>query len=291
MKPLRAATCEDEDLCKIRFPVMASPKLDGIRCLIKDNQALSKSLKLIPNNHVQHLTQQWWPNGFDGELIVGCATAPDVYHTTHSAVMSREGCPDVTFCVFDKWDTPEEAFSDRIRHTCTVSAPKMMHVPYAVINTLEELIVYQDECLKLGYEGIVIRDPAAGYKYGKSTVKQGIILKRKPFVDAEAIIVGIEEQMHNNNEATVDELGRSKRSTHKANMSPAGTMGKLLVKDIVTGIEFKIGIGFSAPLRDKMWNNKEAHIGLMVKYKSQKVGVMIKPRIPVFLGFRDSRDM
>ena len=37
------------DTTKLVFPVYASPKLDGIRVIIKDNQVLSRNGKPIPN--------------------------------------------------------------------------------------------------------------------------------------------------------------------------------------------------------------------------------------------------
>ena len=42
-------------------------------------------------------------DGLDGEIIVGPATAEDVYRVTNSAVMSRDGEPDFTYWLFDKW--------------------------------------------------------------------------------------------------------------------------------------------------------------------------------------------
>lgn len=44
-------------------------------------------------------------------------------------------------------------------------------------------------------------------------------------------------------------------------------------------------------LRSEIWNNQSKYIGKLVKYKSQKVGEKDAPRFPVFLGFRDLKDM
>ena len=45
-KPLLASPA---DLSTLRFPVLASPKLDGVRAIVKDGVVLSRSLKKIPN--------------------------------------------------------------------------------------------------------------------------------------------------------------------------------------------------------------------------------------------------
>ena len=50
-KPMLA--CECSDITQVKFPIMASSKLDGIRCTIFGGVAYSRSLKPIPNKFVQ----------------------------------------------------------------------------------------------------------------------------------------------------------------------------------------------------------------------------------------------
>lgn len=89
------------DLDKIKFPVYASPKLDGVRAIITEEGVMSRSGKRIPNKHVQELFKHLV--GFDGELIVGDPTASNVFNTTTSSVTRIEGTPKVTLYVFDYW--------------------------------------------------------------------------------------------------------------------------------------------------------------------------------------------
>ena len=77
----------------------------------------------------------------------------------------------------------------------------------------------------------------------------------------------------------------------KAGMVLTGTLGAVLVKDIKSGIEFSIGSGFNDENRQEIWDNQKKYLGKIVKYKSQKCGEVEKPRFPVFLSFRDVRDM
>ncbi len=96
-KPLLAAPVEWD---KVTYDnLLLSAKLDGIRAIVRNGVVLSRSLKPIPNKHVQakfgHLEH------YDGELICGQPFAHDVYRKTNSAVMSIEGEPDVTFYAFD----------------------------------------------------------------------------------------------------------------------------------------------------------------------------------------------
>ena len=294
MKPLLAGTIKDvEDL---KFPVFASTKLDGVRCLVKDGEAVSRSLKPIPNLYVQRMLSKLELEGMDGELTVGDPTDPRCFNITQSAVMSVNGEPDFTYRVFDIHDKPDLPFHQRLflafsrlleaKHiTC---AQPVVHV---TVNTAEDLLELEAAILEQGHEGVMVRDPEGLYKYGRSTLKQGILLKLKRFVDAEAQIIGFEELMHNANEATTDALGHTERSSHQAGKMPAGTLGALVVKDLTTSVQFNIGTGFSAEDRATIWARRDQLMGHLVKYKSFAVGVKEAPRFPVFLGFRDVRDM
>lgn len=287
MKPMLA--CE-ANLKSLKFPCIASPKLDGVRALVRDGVVLSRSLKPIPNRHVQLLFGRPELEGLDGELIFGDPTHPEVYRNTVSAVMSIEGQPDVSFYVFDKWnrDYPySEVWHHLVYHMSTVLIP----VVGREINSMEEL----DDCEALylanGYEGVMLRDPQSPYKFGRSTAKEGYLLKLKRFADSEAEIIGFEELMHNTNEATINETGHTERSTKQEGLLPAGMLGALVVRDIVTGVEFKIGTGFTAEERLKFWNLRATLKGALVKYQYFPTGSKEKPRFPSFQGFRHRIDL
>jgi DNA ligase-1 len=137
-----------------------------------------------------------------------------------------------------------------------------------------------------GYEGVILRAPHAPYKFGRSTVREGYLLKVKRFQDSEAQIIGYEEEMHNGNEATINALGYTERSSHAENRTGKGTLGALVVRDLVTKVEFKIGTGFTPAERLKIWALRHEHLDDVVKYRFFPVGVKDKPRHPSFLGFR-----
>lgn len=298
MKPMLAATVKDTD--KRLYPLLASPKLDGIRAIVKDGQVLSRSLKVIPNNAVQHMFgSNPHLNNLDGELIAGKPTAPDVYNYTQSRVMTKDaGSTDIFFYVFDC--VSGDGYSIRYQlatmqvREATLYNPyvQVILVPQVTIYNSEELLEYEKWCLAEGYEGVILRKPEGAYKYGRSTLKEEYLLKLKRFEDSEARILGMTELMKNNNEATVNELGYQHRSSHQGNKVGMNMLGALRVQDIHTGIEFEIGTGFSKQQRTELWcaHGQELY-GKLVKYKYLPTGVKEKPRHPVFLGFRDERDM
>lgn len=276
----------------IQYPVLASPKFDGIRCLRVSNQTLSRKFKPIKNQHVQKLTVNL-PNGLDGELMLDGKP----FNEVSSAIMSEDGEPDFRYYVFDYvGGALTEPYIDRVQKLKNLTLPPFcVKVIPVLIKNEAELIAYEQQCLAQGYEGVMIRHPQGCYKCGRATVKQGWLLKVKRFTDSEAEIVGFEEQMHNTNEAEEDELGHTKRSKAKAGLVPAGTLGKLIVREIGDnpwkGKTFGMGTGFDAAMRQEIWDNRDKYLGRIVTYKFQNHGIVDLPRLPVWKGFRSQDDM
>lgn len=288
-RPMLAETIED--LTQVQFPVGATPKLDGIRCLVVGGKALTRKFKPIPNHYIRNFIEKWCPNGFDGEIVCFGKT----FNETQSLVMTEEGEPNFTYVVFDYVkDDLNKPYAQRLLDFMGLPDDVLGRVQVLVptpITNIEELNAIIETHIKLGYEGTMIRTLNSPYKNGRSTVKQGWLLKIKQFQDAEARIVGFEEKMKNNNVLETNELGYAKRSSHQDNLEPAGTLGSLLVEDVVSGICFSIGTGFDDALRQKIWNEKENYLGEILTYTFQPSGMKDKPRFPSFKGFRDERDM
>ena len=294
-KPMLAGKADDDQIERLlnKGAMIGSPKLDGIRCLIQNGIALSRSLKEIRNKYVQTILGVPELSGLDGELIVGTPTDTDVYRNTTSNIMREKGEPKFTFWVFDHF-LKNDVYINRKKELNLFNKhmPKIIKILGSqVINNMEELKEYEMDCLSIGYEGVILRDPDAMYKHGRSTAKEGGLIKVKRFSDSEARILAMEEQMKNNNEKKVNELGRGQRSSHKANKSPKGTLGALVVKDVYSGVQFNIGTGFTDSVRDQLWKHKEDLIGTTVKYKYFDIGVKELPRHPVYLGIRIPEDM
>jgi DNA ligase-1 len=268
-----------ENLSDIKYPCYCTPKLDGIRCLIKDGKAVSRTLKPIRNKFVQ-LSLMDRLEGLDGELVLN---GPANFNETTSAIMSEEGNPDFVYAVFDM--VLEENYLRRVDILSNVHFPNWIKIIKPTkISTEKEFLEFEEKCLKEGYEGVILRQDAP-YKFGRSTVKEGWMLKWKRFTDSEAVILSLEEKMTNLNPQETDKLGYSKRTSKKENLEPAGTLGNLVVED--NGIVFRIGTGFDDAMRQEIWDYGDHYIGKVVKYKYQEVGVKEAPRFPVFLGFRE----
>jgi DNA ligase-1 len=291
-EPMLAATIKDMNL--VRFPMLASAKLDGIRCCIINGVAMSRNLKPIPNRHVQHLFGRHRFDYLDGELIVGKPCGEGVFNRTTSAVMSQHGEPLVSFYVFDHFGVPDAKHTDRMRAAtrATNGCLDIVLVQQTQLRSVDELLAYEAKLLAKGYEGVMLRDNTVSYKFGRSTLRENGLLKLKRFVDAEAEVLSVEEMQTNTNSQELSELGRMKRSSHKAGKVNAGTLGKFNVRDCKTGIEFSIGTGegLTAVLRAQLWAVRNTLPGRVVRYRYQPVGVKVAPRLPIFTGFRDRKD-
>ena len=149
IKPLLATKAEFD---KIQYPVLATPKLDGIRCLMVDGVAMSRSMKPIPNRFVQE--QLSGLSGLDGELML-----KGDFNQVMSGIMSQDGEPDFYYSVFDNWSL-DYGYPLRLEDTeWYTDHPRVEFLhPVEILNE-ESLIAYLDDCLDKGYEGVMIRQP------------------------------------------------------------------------------------------------------------------------------------
>lgn len=281
----------DAKIHELRFPLLASAKLDGVRAVVKNGVVLSRSLKPIPNDYVQSLFKHL--EHFDGELIVGDPTSKTCYRDTVSGVMSKDGEPDVKFFVFDHTEHATRPYLQRNLALTRAKPDLMKHVVRHAqhhVTCLDTLLALEEKLLGQGYEGLILRDPNAPYKFGRSTAREGYLLKLKRFIDAEFEVVGFEERMHNGNEATINELGRTARSGHKAGKTGRGDLGALILKT-AEGLFFNVGTGFDDAQRAEIWANQDQYKGAWAKVKFFPIGMKDVPRHPVFLGWRDEHDL
>jgi DNA ligase-1 len=315
VKPMLAAPAP-EALTEADFAdgVWASPKVDGYRALIEHGRVWTRKKELVSNEFVQRMLGFPMFDGLDGELCVGPPNAADVFNRTQSGVARADGEPDFIFWVFDIWNMPAGApFAVRYaalvdaftNHPACSTHPRIKVLEQVQLKDMAHLFAYQKQCLDLGYEGICLRRAAGAYKPGRSTanpvgsvnakngkpLQEWVMLKVKTFSDGEAVVLECVEMMHNDNELEENNVGGAKRSKAQDGMRPAGCLGAFKVRDVKTGVEFSIGSGFDQNERELYWNNREAMVGLVAKYKHFEVGAKNAPRFPTFLGFRDPKDM
>lgn len=286
MKPMLAV--EAEDFNKLTYPLLASYKLDGIRCLITKEGPRTRSLKPVPNKFIAEKLATL-PVGLDGEIVIMDGEGKVDFRATTSAVMARKGEPKFEFHVFDLFNS-KSMFGERSMKLVDLRLPKWVtlvnQMPVGCAKDIHSLF---KEAIADGYEGLILRSPEGPYKFGRATLKSQWMLKVKPWKDAEARVVAITEACENTNEATTNELGRTKRSSAKAGKVPKGTLGSLVVSSPKWPKDFEIGTGFTEEEAQLMWADKKI-VGKTVRFAYVDAGGYDVPRHCSFQGFRDERD-
>ena len=117
-----------------------------------------------------------------------------------------------------------------------------------------------------GYEGIMLKDPLAGYECKRSTAW----LKLKPFIEVSLEIVNVEEG-----------TGRN-----------VGRLGAIVCEGVDDGkdIGVNVGSGFSDSDRDSYWSSRDSLLGQIVEVRADAVtrnqDGTYSLRFPRFLRFR-----
>lgn len=282
-----------KNLDTLPYPLLASVKLDGIRCIIKDGVAYSRTLKPIRNKHIQSILGRPEYNGLDGELIVGDPTASDCMRVTNSGVMAIEGKPDFRYYVFDMWNR-SVPYNKVLMQILTMKLDYVIPLTQHICKQPKTVNAREEEALAAGYEGLILRRPDSPYKFGRSTLKEGYLLKLKRYCQEEAIVIGFEPLQHNDNNAEINALGYTQRSSVQANKIDLPLLGNLIVKGMFQdqpNVIFSIGTGFTLFEREKLWEQREDLIGKIVTYKFFPTGSKDKPRHPVYKSFRDPEDI
>jgi DNA ligase-1 len=240
-RPLRAAAIETEaGLNQLRYPLIVQPKMDGIRCMCLNGKLYSRTMKPIPNKEITSLLA-YITNGtekfYDGELLLEDTMD---YNEVQSFVMSRDKvglkwkyvCFDMIYGGYEK-DPYEKRLQDVYEQRAKALLPiEWRRVPFEIVNSSAGVLAYEELAIREGYEGIILRNPAAKYKQGKATFKENIIYKFKRVADAEAKIIKCNELMHNGNDLDYNDIGYAKRSSHQDNLYPSSMVGSFTVVGI-----------------------------------------------------------
>jgi DNA ligase-1 len=288
MKPFKGTV---DDITSLH--ILASPKIDGIRCIKQNGVLLSASLKPIRNRHIQELCAHC-PDGYDGELVLRDHGA--TFEQITSAVMSTDGKPEFQWIVFDNISEPDKPYADRWFYKFFPDYSQII-VPVLTtgifhddLNTVRDACKnYTNRCLDAGYEGAVFRSAYARYKAGRSTPHEQGMIAVKPFQDSDAVVTGYAEELENTNEAFVNERGLTARSKDSAGLVGKGRLGSLHCVDLKTDAQFALA-GFTDMEKSALWSERASLVGRVLRYKYQRLTADGAPRHPVFLSWRSSED-
>jgi DNA ligase-1 len=324
MKTFKPLLCPNNeiDLNTLTYPLLASTKLDGCRLLFKQGQIVTRSLKPLPN--IQ-LNQKFEPlrkcseeNNFilDGEVfapgipfqfIVSCFMTED-YNAKQSIKKWTELCQEHDYFisrqeVFDKLkfycfdcikDNPYVPFLHRktIATNYIVEFPDIAFpVKQIEVNNVEEITTFFEQVLKEGYEGLIIRNPKAPYKYGRARVLENNAYKLKPWVTIDSKIIGFIQatQVNEDAEKTVNELGRSRTSKRQEDRHTINKAQAFVVD--FNGKELSVPISMPDAKKEYIWIHQDEYLGKYVEYKFMTIGMKKDglPRIPKMIRMREDK--
>jgi DNA ligase-1 len=270
----------------VQYPCIVSFKLDGWRAWPFGPEFFSRNFKTIANRDLQRRFRDVLlahPN-YDGELIAGEPGDPQAYRRTDKILKTHHAdASSIRWFVFDDFTVPYEPYHKRLERVQD-DFPLVVKLDQHVCSSPSDVLDLEERALLAGYEGLCLRSPYGRYKHGRSTFREQYLLKLKRFCDGEAIVVGFNELHSNQNEATLNPMGLTERSHHKANQIPMGTLGSLTVQ--MDGVEFRVGTGFEQHDRDEIWRNRDTYLGRRCTIKYSPT-VKDKPRQPRWKGWRN----
>lgn len=288
----------------VQFPKLQSMKLDGMRAIALHDGNLWRlySREGRPIEGMPHILQDLAEYGnphhvYDGELysheivtqkgfpfLIGLLKRQDWDHTQmkgKEAEKVRTLVPwrdKVEYHIFDRvtkagWDTQtnNETQYDRLMSLKVLvdemrqaGATSLQYVKHFVVNNLEDAKARNAEFLMMGFEGSMLKDPKAPYKFGRGTQW----LKYKLFQDGEFEVTG----------------------TYEGEGKWANSLGGFFVKT-AGGQEFKCGGGrISMEDRNELWATREEHVGKMATIRYFELTPDEVPRFPIFHAFREGNE-
>jgi DNA ligase-1 len=311
VKPLLA---KDVDESKLKFPCWVLPKIDGVCLLVHEGKAQGRSLKQFENKHVTQQYSNEMFNGLRGEIILGFdPTAEGLCRDTSSAIRRIEGEPETSLWVFDyvTEETKDLPFKGRyallkakVIELRELGCLNIKFIQAKEVKDLYEYKKYVQESLEHGLEGVVVRNPDLPHKEGRSSSTKAHLWRYKPYKDAEILVTGITEGETNLNEATINELGRTTRSTHQENKLPNAMVGSIqgtLLEDLTDvqgkvikakGAEVTVSPGeMTASERKYFFANQSEIVGQIAKFRYMAYGLKDTGRFMTYICLRSAVDM
>lgn len=306
-KPMLAPN-DEIDLDTITYPILASFKLDGIRCIFMSGQMLSRSFKPIPNKQMQEKFQNLKDYSkehdviLDGELYGEGMSFQEITHFVMTQdlddsknikkVGHTETIPNkLKFHCFDvvehnHFEIPFETRLQEVDEMCYFGNVEV--VEQEAMHSKEDVLKYFEEALDSGYEGLILKAYNGHYKHGRATVNEGLMYKVKPYRTFDGKILFIEERQLNTSESYINELGKKQKHNNKDAMIPTGIAGSFIVE--YEGVQQRVNLTGEESFRKDVWTNRDKYIGKWIEYKGMLIGSKDRVRHPVFLRFREDRN-
>ena len=295
----------------LKYPLYGSYKLDGIRCIFKNGEMLSRALKPIVNKQLQEKFEYLKTLSkkhniiLDGELYIHGATFQEIVHYVMTEDFKDEKSikkykkiieipKELKFYCFDaikdeNYNTP---FSQRYIFYVELETG-MRDIIIALrqdkLKNSDDVKKLYQQALDNGYEGLILRDINSPYKLGRGTFLEGYIFKFKPYKTFDGYITGVVQATEVDPEAerTVNELGNSCTSRKKDDRFLIEKAAGFFV--IYNNVEQKVTLSMTDEEKIEVWKNRDDYIGKWIEFKGMEIGAKDRIRHPVMIRFRDDK--
>jgi DNA ligase-1 len=272
---------EPINLAATQYPLYIQPKLDGFRAVyIPGEGFISRSGKEFRNkNIVQYFKslENVSDYALDGELYIH---GQEFQHLTSTVNKDNAPISNLCYVVYDimpveDWNNQncKLEYEDRLKllreilgsQVCDFT--KVQDIPTDLIEDFGAAKQLYKSYLEEGYEGIITRQPKGLYKWGRSTIKKGELLKLKPFQTEDFKITALFE-------------GKGQFE---------GSLGGITCL-LPNGDTVNVGSGFSVDSRQEMWHNKDSYVGKVAEVKYMEYTEDNSSlRHPIFIRIREDK--
>jgi DNA ligase-1 len=306
----------DPNLDTLRYPVLASHKLDGVRFLMFDGKMYSRNMESLHpavTKRFQPIIEAADKTGvcLDGEIWAhGLA-----FNKIVSAMADFEMCVDLRLHIFDIL-TVEERYAEKpwtpFRHRieqyvdwCSrydSESHDIVAVQQCDCNNAGQVLTLQQQAQKDGWEGLMLKCPNSVYAHRRVTAKKNEFWKLKFWDTINCVIVGFKQMRQLTDEAKSmnaerSALGRLKRGHRQDDRETVNRIGSVEVEVIdgqvfESGTRFYAGWSSDAPdVRAAMtWDNREQFLGKNAEVVYQGHGSKDKPRMGRIVRLRPDLD-
>lgn len=284
---------------------LGSLKLEGVRGVFTPWEGLlSRSLKPVANEliyqrpevalieqfcerHSIVLEGEWYVHGWPFSRIDSCLRGNgniDVnqleFHVFDCFVEAEPDAPFEKRYGFYQW-----AVTTLKAEGCGIIEAveqRPMHDPDAIRNAYCWAI-------ENGYEGFVLKKADGAYKFGRSTVKQGLFTRIKPEDPFDGVVVKIIERQNNLLESEINELGYQYKRQDKDAKQGAGMAQSAIVYTPALGKFHKVSLtrGLTDVDRIRIWEDANYYEGKCLSWVGIPVPGQDIPRSPRFDKWRE----
>ena len=299
-KPMLAVNTKQD---KVKYPVLVSNKLEGVRAEFTPSGLLARSMKPFGNqiglSQIFDTLEQYCiieDIYIEGEFYIHGMEFNEISSICRRSM--HEDTDSIEFHIFDVFTGDNKEFSDRYTDSLSIIANLRMLGQKNIHLINQEFMfnwdsVFAKYCsaLELGYEGVVLKDPYGRYKFGRSTLNEGLFTRLKPEGQWDGKIIEIVEMMENLVESIPNELGYLSKIQDKDMKEGKGMAAVAVVEcqDFDEPIRVTLSRGLTDADRAEIWLNRESYIGRHIRW----VGIPVKgmlPRSPRFDVWRTDLD-